>query len=282
MDRVVLIVSYGNGIIIKIPFKNLKDLDEFTINFNNIFDLGITLIRILNLDVSENAILGGTISYLKKDTKSGKLIEIDKPIKYNIDDYELNSLKDTYCKFFIDDRNRIKNKDFGLCNVEHSTIKNFVLGKTISITDLDIQKAVNAYFTEGYLKYRDAYFNLKKEGYIIPRIKVQEKNNVKNNLNSFDTENEYFAYLQNYANIGEEKYAKAMDILSGYDSDEIRHDMINGQYGVFDGTIQNSIYEDTDKYRYIALALEKLSGHSLQELIDMNDFYGNKKGYMKR
>lgn len=284
MDKVVLNVIYRNGITIKIPFEKLPVLDEFTGLFDNTLELGNKLIRILDLDILENSVLGGYVTYYKEDQEKTRVVEIDKPIKYSSDEYKLDDLKDMYCQFFIDDRNRIKKKEYGLCNVKHNAIKNFVDGVNNSIGDFDIRRAVDSYFKNGYLKRRDAYFNLKKEEYLVSKKQKERKELEGKNLNSFNTNDEYFKYLKEYANLGEEEYAKAMDILSGYDIDEIKRGIFNSKYGVFDGAGQISTTTDYEDCRYLALALEKLSGYRLQQIIDMNElnYLDNKKGFTKR
>ena len=284
MDKVILNVAYRNGIKINIPFKKMILLDEFTELFDNTIELGNKLIRILGLDILENSVLGGCVIYYKEDRENEEKIEIVKPIKYSSDEYKLDDVKDAYCKFFMDDRNRIKRKEYGLCYVGHNAINNFVNGVSNSITDFDIRRAVDSYFENSYLKHRDAYFTLKKEDYITSKNVKETKSFERKDLNSFDVSFEYFKYLKDYANLGEEEYAKAMDILSGYDMDEISRNMFNGKYGIFDGIGQNTTSTDYEDCRYLAIALEKLSGYRLQQIIDMNElgYLDKEKGFMKR
>ena len=105
-----------------------------------------------------------------------------------------------------------------------------------------------------------------------PKKKEGMTNPVRNDLSSFDTKDSYYAYLRNYSMFGEEEYAKAMDILAGEDMDDLRHGMVNPEYGVFDGAIQNNGNEVTDLSDEM-MSLEELSGKSIEELIEIVNEY---------
>ena len=77
---------------------------------------------------------------------------------------------------------------------------------------------------------------------------------------------QYFNYLRNYAAIGEDEHAKAMDILAGYDMEDLKRMAKNKDYGLFDG---EDVLEKVDNDRDELLALQALTGKTYKELINI-------------
>jgi len=276
MDKITLTISYKNGGIISIPFPSLKKCDEFTMGYKDANELGETLNKILGLGLKEVKVYGVGIDYRYKSKGSNYVRTQYLDVKYNDDVYDYEELKNLYAEFFQDDRSRINNVKNGIWYVEHESVRQFIEGyKTIS--NDSIVKAVNSYLDGSYKKGRDAYFVLKKHGYIIKKKKANvEKPTVEKDLSTFKTKNAYYEHLKQYAKLGDEEYAKVMDILAGEDMDDLRHGMINPEYGVFDGAAQNSNYNQADDLLEDAMLLENLSEKSVEELMEIVGKYREK------
>lgn len=272
MDKIILTVRYGNGQIISVPFPDLKSCDEFTMGFDGVEELGVVLNKILRLGIKQPQAVDAYINYKyrSRGNNEEKIQHLD--VKYSVDVYDYEELKTAYAQFFQDDRRRINNAKNGIWHVNHESVREFIQGYK-NISDESIVRAVNSYLDGSYKKGRDTYFLLKRKGYIIRSKKKEDNTNpMRRNLSSFEARNSYYAYLREYSKLGEEEYAKAMDMLAGEDMDDLRHGMVNSQYGVFDGAVQNNSEVVTNLSDEM-MSLEELSGKSIEELMAIVEEY---------
>ena len=167
MGKVSLVIN-DNGRIISIPFKDINSLDEFTVYYDNYLELVASLNELLDLGIEDIINTNVRCSYRYK-TRSYKYLQdnlyayVDLPIKYRIDNFNFNSVRDMYAKFYKDDHERIMMVKDGIRNVSTNAIKSYLAGNDISDRDIDI--VVKAYFNGSYKKYRNAYYLLTRMGY---------------------------------------------------------------------------------------------------------------------
>lgn len=269
MNRVSLNIIYENRVL-SIPFKDLKSLDMFTINYNSYIELFNVLNKILDLKLDVNKFKDVYISYSYK-RRNGKMATCELPIRLSMDDYDIDDLKKVYADYYKDNHMRILATRDGIRHVKHDAIRTFN-ARSRDVTDSDIDSAVNSYFDGSYKKYRDAYFTVVKSGYTVKNNEYFDKDN-RTDLSKYQTDNEYFNYLRRYANTSDEGHDKAIEILSGYDVDELKR---NGMNGLFDN---EEISKKEDDLEIDTLSIEALSGKSLEELRDLiisyRDNYNN-------
>lgn len=271
MGVVNLVIKYNKGII-SIPFKDIISLDEFTVGYDNPLELLNALNRLLNLDIKNGQLIEIYVDYLYNN-KRKRL-----PVKYSVDNYDIEDLKIMYAKYYKDNHVRILAYNEGIRYVKHDKIINYNL-RCDDITDRDIDLAVIAYFEKaGYKKYRDAYFRLKEAGYKV-RINKLVSEVDRTNLAKYQTDDEYLSYLMRYASIGDREHDKVIEELSYYDSDDIRMDMNNGEYGLFDGINHSTKEDDTSELDEL-ITLEAMAGKSVEELIEIVNNY--RDGYYNR
>lgn len=256
--------------IIQIPFLKLKYLDEFTTGFNGKAELTSVLFSLLDMPVSKYEIDSLYISYAKDETKELRQL----PIKYSLDDYDVDDLKKVYTKFFDDDHTRVGYKKYGLVFVGHEAIWLAINGVR-DIAFEEIKKAVDAYMSRGYMNKRNAYFILKENRYNVKtRQEVENKkisqhgnadSRITDRLLAMKPQNDYFVHLRDYALRGEEEYAKAMEILAGYDLEELHKNMAFASGGIVDGVmgVENA---DDNKLDIDKLFLTSSTGYSIYEL----------------
>ena len=280
MGKIELVIEYNKGVI-SIPFADIKSVDQFTMGYDNELELFSNLNNILNLNIKN-----GQLSniYLKNSyharSKGHKLQYQILPVKYSTDDCDLADLQQVYAKYYKDNHTRILAYREGIRYVKHDVIRNYNLNDD-KITDIEIDMAVNSYFKDGsYKTYRDAYFRVKGAGYTVKTLpKVETESINKTNLSSYDTDDDYLAYLQRYAALGEEEADKALEELSYLDMEEVEK-LANEKHGLFDYLDKGSKLNDQIDEIDSIMSLEALSGMSIDKLKEVIADYQNK--YQKR
>lgn len=255
--------------IIQIPFLKLKYLDEFTICFNDKIELFNTLFSLLDMPVDKYEINDLYVSYAKDDTRELRRL----PIKYSVDDYDISSLKEEYARFFDDNHTRLGYKKYGLVFVGHEVIWLSINGVR-DITLREIKKAVESYMSKGYMNKKKAYFILKENRYDVKTRQEVENDKMKNQRNAdnktsdrllaMEPQNDYFAHLKEYALRGEEEYNEVMEILAGYDLEELQRNIGGSDCRIVDGIGKENSY--TDKLAIDELHLISATGYSIDEL----------------
>lgn len=255
-----------NEDLISIPCGNIEDFDEYTIRFTS--GMGFknkelflkVLINMLRLDIKVENIKRVCLS-----TMDRKNYEFDYnycyPIKYDKDNYNLDSLVLYFAQFLKEDRSRLemfKEDAFRFINrYDEGTY-----------TDNDIDFFARTYLNKRYRNQRDVYFLLTEFGY---PIRIEKVKNVRqcekrsmylNKLN--ESENEHIQYLIELASRSEEEYERAIDELSKNDLEELNRYLGKNSHGVVDGVSDVTIPTEED-----IILFEEVTGMSLRELQDM-------------
>lgn len=256
---------FGN---IAIPFLGLKELDQFTVGFENINELINFLNKALNINLDD--VYDEYVLYDYKINKKGDIGSARLPIKYLSDNYDEEDLKHVFSQYLKEKKERIKRT--GIRHLSYAPIIGFVrYNEAISDTDIDL--AVGAYLKNGYLSKRKTYFILKYDNYKVKINKLPKE--IKDNskpLSSFDTEDPYLQSIIRYSSLGYEEHSNAMDIIASHDLDEIKRNIKNQYYGVVDGVSDGNNITLDDIY-----TLEYLSGMSVEALSKLVDDYGKSK-----
>jgi len=258
MAKFNLIVEFSNRVI-SIPFKSISSLDNFTVNYDSYKELGDTLSKLLNFSKNINDI------YIQNIVSDRKIIRL--PIKYSMDDFDVDDVKTVYKQYYKDNHQRIKTTKDGIKNVKHDTILDFIYN-VCDITDMDIDKAVDSYFKGSYKKYRDAYFTVKRYGYKVKNRVYSDQEKI--DLSKYSSEDEYFQSLMRAASLGKED--EATEELSLQDMNDIKKDFKD----LFDG-VKSEDKKINESYEW--LSLQALSGMSAKELEDLiNSYRDNGRG----
>lgn len=260
-DEILLFIITDRGNI-AIPFKNLLEVDSYTIRFENILELLKKIGKIVKKDLSSLRVIDSYLEYNYNYRATRENVDLNGklPIKYKDDNYDDDNLITGFAEYLKGDYQRIK--QFNIKFVRVPAIENYIRGNGI-LTDEDIDMAVNAYFKDGnYKKRREVYFKLKRFGKKI-RINKYREDKVSGNgdLSKFEINDEYLSSLADYARKGEEEYQNVMEIISLYDIDDISKKMKNPHYGVIDGMTDYDQVFSSD-----IVALEMATGISIQDL----------------
>ena len=268
-----------------IPFRDLKSLDGFTTGYINDNDLLRELERMFNVDLAHFEFERMYITYHYKSIYNKKMMDY-LPVMYMEDKFDFEDLKRVYGNYYKEDKSRIKKTYNGIKHVKSNAILAFLYDNA-DISDRDIELAVLSFLDGSYKKSRDAYFLVKGKGYRVKRVKdFKEETLDRTDFRKYDVQDEYMASLASYGMQGYEEHARAMDELAGYDMDEVRHGMVNGSYGLFDGEGVADKKATLRKLKDDLLSLEALSGMSMDELMKLvrnyHDDYEDGSGRRKK
>lgn len=258
MGRKVNFCIKTNNDEIYIPFNSLEAADLFTMRYEKRVDLLSNLIEILNLPIEMDDIVNAYLCYNKED---GKWLAI----RYTKDNYNVDSLIDSYSTYLKTDQNRLNG--YGIRNVVSILVPDFVPG---CLNDRYIDLIARRYLDNSYKKIRDVYFLIKKH----IKVKIddfsdkRDKSIDRNGLNQMTNyEDEYIKYLMELASSNEDEFQYAAEELAMMGLDEIER-RLNGKY--FSPVIDGMGYEEylgaNSKDIY---SLEKATGLSIYELKDV-------------
>lgn len=260
-DEILLFIITDRGNI-AIPFRNLLEVDNYMVRFENVSELLQKIGKIVKKDLSSLRVIDSYIEYNYDYRTTGGNVDLNGklPIKYKGDNYDDDSLIKGFVEYLKGDYQRIK--QFNIKFIKVPAIESYIRGNG-TLTDEDIDMAVNAYFKDGnYKKRREVYFKLKRFGKKV-KINKYHENKVSGNgdLSKFEINDEYLSSLADYARKGEEEYQNVMEIISLYDIDDLNKKMKNPYYGVVDGMADYDQAFSSD-----ILALESATGISIQQL----------------
>lgn len=253
-DRVFLKVETRKGDIM-IPFLGLREVDYFTVGYENEVELINSLCEMLNLAVSLDDVIKVSIYGDKYKNTGNSSLDC---LKFRDDNYNADSVKEMLSFYLRQDHRRIK-----YCDVRHVNTDEMVKfkgGKTIS--DRGINLAVKAFMNGDYKKQRDMYFLIKGFGGIrIEKLSGEEIVDYRKNLAYAEAEeDDFYQYLVELASKGEEEFEKAMDELSKNDLEDISRMLGTNDVVLFDGVnTKNGMTEDM-------YALEALTGMRIDSL----------------
>ena len=221
------------GKIISIPFGKLKDIDKYTIKYGDRLSLLNKLNSILELGIDINYVKA---MYLVKEKNRYCEFDYDNclPIRYNGDNYNIDSLRDNFISYLQKDHNRIR--EFDVIHVELPFMIDFKNGKR-DISDNEIKLAVNAYFKNNYNGIRKIYFDIKNECKIKnDSFRLSNKVIERDGLSKLENDkDDYLQYLIELSSRSEEDRLRAISELSLMDMEELVVKLSNKTYGVLDG-----------------------------------------------
>lgn len=249
--------NYG---VIRIPFMGLKELDYFTIGYNDSEELINSLIKVLDLpmlfsDVSRIYIDG-------KDYTNNGNSSINY-IKYRGDNYDMESVQNILSLYLRQDHRRIR-----FCDVRYVKTEGMIrFNGGMSITDREINMSINSFLKDRYGNYvykkvRDMYFLVKKFGGVkINKLYADYISTYDVNLSKVEAkEDDFYQYLIEYSSHGENEFEKAIDELSIMELENIKSTIEDGN--LFDGIKKEEDYELVEDIN----ALESLTGLSIESL----------------
>lgn len=263
--------QYG---VITIPFMGINEVDDFTVRYDNMKELVITLIKVLKLNIE----LYDTYNvYLTYDKYKREMDDSCLDIKYKNDNFNTNSLMGVFCEYLVREPRRIWESDIRY--VKTNGMLTFI--NTGKISRFDIQNAVSAYLNgdKNYRRKRDTYFYLRDylpKGLSIQIDKVEEEKNVRNaDLSNYDIEDDsYLSHLIQLYKRGDYQFDEAMEHIAKADLYELGKLLKSDGYGIVDGVSELSISTSKD-----IKMLELCTGMSIDNLRVNHSGFGRKKGF---
>ena len=273
MKKINLVVC-NKLIYVSISFDDLKQIDDYTRIYDNSQMLLKGINEIFNLNIDEMDSCKVFIEYIYIG-KSGNEVRKVLPVRYSLNNYNFDSLRDTYAKYYKDNHKRIMTTVDGIKHMNYLPIKDYING-ICDISDKDIDFAVNSYLDGSYKRCRDAYFTLVNGGYKVHSDRVNSGIVCSNrsDLNNYVAVDEEGSYLKTIADMEESYHDKIMDELSD-NIEKTKKRFNNNGVSLFDGNsmITFSISDE-------ALYFEFVTGKrvdKIQELLTVYHLNNTKK-----
>lgn len=256
--------------IITIPFLGIEEVDNFTIIYNNINELGNRLIKLLKLPIKIEDIVDIYLSYDKYNMgRDNKCFNI----KYRYDNFNIESLKVAFANYLKDDPKRIFMTDIRYVKTA-GILRYFDSG---IIDGYEIDNAVRVFFAPGtgYKRKRDIYFLIKDEVFVdVDEVTLKYLDKVdRSNLSSYSKgEDDYLSYLVEYSKKGELEYEKVMDEIGQSDLEDISRFLHRSRMGIVDGASNEPRTMDME-----IMVLEENTGLSIENLRTNNTSFGRRR-----
>lgn len=270
VKEIYLKIDTYNGVI-TIPFKNIEEVDRFTVIYSNMTLLVSNLIKILKLKID---LYDVSAVYLTEDKYKRELDEECLPIKYSGDNFNYESLHDAFVNYIKADQNRILTTDMRYVKVRE-IIKYF---DTRYIDPYEIERAVRAFFNgTGYKRKRNTYFMIKdEEGIKIKIDKVDfncsiDRRDLSQYANNSD-EDSYLSHLIELSQRSPEMIDRIIDEIAQADLEDISGLTQRDGYGIVDGVSDTSMLLNGQ----IEL-LEETTGISIDQLRENHTNFGRKR-----
>lgn len=252
-------MEYGNKVI-SIPFGNLKNIDNYTIRFENREKFLNHIFRVLNVNISTSDI--GKV-YLLLENKLGEEFDYEYclPIKYSNNNFNFDSLKLAFTEYLQKNHNRIRM--FDIIHVKLPYMMHFK-DELSDITNEEIKMAVNAYFNgDSYKKMRVVYFAICGEVNIkVDKVNTDKELDVRDGLSKLESnEDDYVQYLIELSSRGEAERERALEELSMMDIADVISRLPRAYRGVLDGASDLSMVNPQD-----ILEFEMLTGYGIESL----------------
>lgn len=230
MTRPVNLCIVINNKTLFIPFNSLEEIDIFTTRYPDRYNFLINIIKILDLDITIKDI---TSIYIESSNRKNL------PIKYQKDNYNLDSLINNYALYLIKDPTKITSgMKKVIANIkDNQEPNNLTLGEMTFI--------VKRYITSRYSIHRNIYFMIKDETNIaIDKPQSNQRTLKREDLSKLESNNDFIQYLIELKQRGYEELA--IEELSKIDLEDLSSNLKTNGYGVFDGMCNTdlSIYED--------------------------------------
>lgn len=254
-----VITTRGN---IVIPFKSLKDADKYTVRMDGDNDLIDRINRTFKLDIGLDEVYDVYLEYHYKAPNNDREKRLVLPLKYQKDNYDVNSLIECFSRYLKEDHSRIL--EFDVKYMGGKTIPGYLSGEK-KLNDWGIDKVIDNYFkNESYRKKRDVYFKLK---YKNKKIKINKVDKIEYDRRrdltdyEYDENDTYLNSLMRRASLGEEESNEVMETLSLYDLEDLTRKIRNPYFGVVDGALSDKVVP-----REEVLILEETTGINIQRL----------------
>lgn len=249
--------NYG---VIRIPFMGLKELDYFTMGYNDSEELINSLIKILDLSILFSDVLNIYIDGKDYTNNGNSSINY---IKYRGDNYDMESVQNILSLYLRQDHRRIR-----FCDVRYVKTEGMIrFNGGMSITDREINMSINSFLKDRYGNYiykkvRDMYFLVKNFGGVkINKLYADYISTYDVNLSKVEAKkDDFYQYLIEYSSHGENEFEKAIDELSIMELENIKNTIEDGN--LFDGIKKEEDYELVEDIN----ALESLTGLSIESL----------------
>lgn len=253
-------LEYDNTII-SIPFGKLKDIDNYTMQFSDRMVFLDRIISCLGLNINKNYI---SRIYLVDEENKDLEFDYDSnkclPIRYNKDNYNVDSLRDNFILYLQQDHSRIRRYD--LFYAKFSGMMGFKAGER-DISDEEIKGIVYSYFKEHYKGIRKIYFDIKDDYKIkIDNFKLKDKEIKRDDLSKLESrEDDYLQYLIELASRSDDDRLRAIEELSLMDIEELNKRLSGNSYGVIDGISDIEMIKNDDTKE-----IEELVGMDIEDI----------------
>lgn len=257
--KINLYIETSKGIV-SIPFIGIKEVDLFTVEYNNRIEFLNSLINILDLSIDIDDVGVMYLSY--KDSEENEFdYETCLPVKYGKDNYNVDSVIENFSLYLREDQSRLT--ILGIRNVGDKIIYNFNPGY---VSDNDVNLIARTYLDGDYRKIRDTYFRLCDDYSIkIDKVSTRSADYSRLELSQLESrEDNFIQYLIELASRGEEQAEIARDELAKLDHEEVRKNIDKTYYGVIDGLSDSQIVNSMD-----IANLEECTGISINKLREM-------------
>ena len=181
MNKNIYLVLEYDYQYIYLPFVSLKDVDNYTVGFDNVLDLVATTGSILELGIPNNEIvdayLSETIDQIADDTQEFSKRYLS--IKYRHDDYNKLALENNFINYINYNLRKHALDEFnGLRYVYDNYLKAYVTNR--ELLDSDMSKIALLYLDNNYKRYKECYYILKDKNI---KTKINEKHLIYNDEN---------------------------------------------------------------------------------------------------
>lgn len=235
--RINLYIETNQGRLM-IPFRGIREIDSFTVDFKSRLEFLDVFFRILNIPISLNDVNMMYLSYKNSDELHFFDYDVCLPVKYGKDNYNVDSVIENFATYLKQDFRRL-NAD-GIRNVGKNIVHDF---NPRYVENYQIDLIAKAYLKNDYRKIRDTYFMLCDDFDIkIDKIVFKENNSLREKLFQLECSNDdYIQYLIELASRGNDEYELAMEELSKIDIDDVGKSISKSYYGVIDGLGDDSV-----------------------------------------
>lgn len=235
--RINLYIETNQGRLV-IPFRGIREVDSFTVEFNNRLEFLPILFRILNVPVSVNDVNMMYLSYKNSEELHCFDYDVCLPLKYGKDNYNIDSVVENFAAYLKQDFKRLDAD--GVRNVGMNIVHDF---NSKCVKNYEIDLIAKAYLKDDYRKIRDTYFMICDDFDIrIDKIVSKENYSLRKDLFQLESCNDdYIQYLIELASRGGDEYDRAMEELSKIDVEDIGKSISKNYYGVIDSLGDESL-----------------------------------------
>lgn len=162
---IYLVIEYESGIIY-LPFKSIKDVDAFTVEYDNLLELAASIGDILELGIPKKEITDVYLSQGKDkvfdDMQEHAPNRRYLAVKYSNNDFVQDDIRKVFISY-LGSNIGAKDKPYGLEQVIMNYCNKYNKGNNLSASD--IEKIASLYLGDNYVRYKDFYFTYKDRGY---------------------------------------------------------------------------------------------------------------------